>query len=73
MGATAPVSSIGRGDRLNGDLNSDPVGVRAAQALRYRVFGVEMGAKLKGHEPGLDFDELDPAYPRHFVERAARS
>ncbi|MBV1774892.1 GNAT family N-acetyltransferase [Burkholderiaceae bacterium DAT-1] len=33
--------------------------VRAAQALRYRVFAEEMGAHLNG-EPGLDQDEFDP-------------
>ncbi len=34
--------------------------VRAAQALRYRVFAEEMGAHLSGNEPGLDQDLFDP-------------
>ncbi|GAB6048400.1 L-ornithine N(alpha)-acyltransferase [Methyloparacoccus murrellii] len=33
--------------------------VRAAQALRYRVFGEEMGARLHSRVDGLDADEID--------------
>lgn len=40
--------------------------IRAAQALRYRVFAEEMGAHLHTTEPGLDIDEID-AYCDHLV------
>ena len=33
--------------------------VKEAQALRYRVFAQEMGAKLKSGHEGLDYDEVD--------------
>jgi putative hemolysin len=33
--------------------------VRAAQALRYRVFAGELGARLHSPEPGLDIDPYD--------------
>jgi len=50
------------------ELAADAADVRAAQALRYQVFGEEMGAKLKGGEYGLDTDELDP-YCQHLLVR----
>jgi putative hemolysin len=40
--------------------------IRAAQALRYRVFAEEMGARLHSPEAGLDIDEID-AYCDHLV------
>ena len=40
--------------------------IREAQALRYRVFGKEMGAKLKTESEGLDYDEVD-SYCDHLV------
>lgn len=40
--------------------------IREAQALRYRVFAEEMGAKLKSGTEGLDYDEVD-AYCDHLV------
>ena len=40
--------------------------IRAAQALRYRVFAEEMGARLHSPEPGLDIDDIDP-YCDHLV------
>ena len=33
--------------------------IRAAQALRYKVFAEEMGARIKAREPGLDQDLFD--------------
>lgn len=33
--------------------------IKEAQILRYRVFGKEMGAKLKSESEGLDHDEVD--------------
>lgn len=40
--------------------------IRQAQALRYRVFAGEMGAKLKSASEGLDYDEVDD-YCEHLV------
>jgi putative hemolysin len=45
---------------------TDPATIRAAQALRYRVFAEEMGARLHTAEPGLDIDAID-AYCDHLV------
>ena len=42
--------------------------VRESQALRYRVFALEMGATLHSPSPGLDHDAFDP-YCRHLVVR----
>ncbi len=40
--------------------------IKEAQALRYRVFAKEMGAKLKTESEGLDYDEVD-SYCEHLV------
>ncbi|QLG88682.1 GNAT family N-acetyltransferase [Chitinibacter bivalviorum] len=40
--------------------------IKAAQALRYRVFAEEMGAKLSTKEPGLDQDLFDK-YCDHLI------
>jgi putative hemolysin len=40
--------------------------IKEAQALRYRVFAMEMGAMLKSESEGLDVDEVD-AYCDHLV------
>ena len=40
--------------------------IKEAQALRYRVFAQEMGAKLKTESEGLDYDEVD-GYCDHLV------
>lgn len=42
--------------------------VRAAQALRYKVFAEEMGARLNSREPGLDIDLFD-AWCDHLLVR----
>lgn len=42
--------------------------VRAAQALRYKVFGEEMGARLQCREAGIDSDLFDP-YCEHLLVR----
>jgi len=34
--------------------------IEASQRLRYAIFGVEMGAKLRKDAPGRDIDEFDP-------------
>jgi putative hemolysin len=46
--------------------------VRATQALRYRVFAQEMGAKLHSRIDGLDYDEYDDACD-HLVVRDQQS
>jgi len=68
MGASQSALPLRRGERLYVELASSEGEVRAAQALRYQVFGVEMGAKLEGAEEGLDRDELDP-YCQHLLVR----
>jgi putative hemolysin len=40
--------------------------IKEAQALRYRVFAKEMGAKLKSESEGLDYDEIDQ-YCDHLI------
>jgi len=40
--------------------------IKEAQALRYRVFAKEMGAKLKTESEGLDYDEVD-SYCDHLI------
>jgi putative hemolysin len=40
--------------------------IQAAQSLRFKVFGEEMGAKLTCREPGLDIDLFDP-YCEHLI------
>ncbi len=42
--------------------------VLAAQKLRYRVFGEEMGARLSTRQPGVDQDIYDP-YCQHLLVR----
>lgn len=48
------------GHRFSFSLARNEEEVRAAQALRFRVFAEEMGARVKGREPGLDQDLFDP-------------
>ncbi len=40
--------------------------IKEAQALRYRIFAKEMGAKLKTEAEGLDYDEVD-SYCDHLI------
>lgn len=50
--------------------------VRQAQRLRYRVFAMEMGAKLTppaGRVPGLDVDAFDPFCDHLLVRAVSRS
>lgn len=60
MGSTASVLPIERGSRLFVELACGPEDVHAAQALRFKVFGEEMGAQLK-REPASPF--FGPALP----------
>ena len=56
------------GRRLSVGLARDSEEIRAAQRLRWRIFGEEMGARLHSQEPGLDQDVFDP-YCSHLVVR----
>jgi putative hemolysin len=47
------------GKRLECFIADSDALVKEAQALRYRVFAEEMGAKLKTEAEGLDYDEVD--------------
>jgi putative hemolysin len=46
--------------------------VRDAQRLRYAVFSGEMGAQLRGPEPGVDEDRFD-AFCKHLIVRDTRT
>ncbi len=52
--------------KLNVHLARTRSEIREAQRLRYRVFGEEMGAHLRGSEDGIDEDLFDP-YCDHLV------
>lgn len=54
-----PAETHARSRRFYAAVASGPLDVRAAQRLRYRVFGEEMGVKLNGANLGLDLDPLD--------------
>ncbi|MBK1732127.1 GNAT family N-acetyltransferase [Thiococcus pfennigii] len=72
MAGSATARSVKRGERLFVELAATEREVREAQALRYRVFGEELGAKLKGGAPGLDVDEFD-SYCQHLLVRETRT
>ena len=56
------------GRRLSVGLARERAEIRAAQRLRWRIFGGEMGATLHSPEPGLDQDRFD-AFCDHLVVR----
>ena len=68
MAASAPALPAKRGERFFVELAAGPRAVCEAQALRYRVFGEELGAKLKSGPAGLDIDEFDD-YCHHLLVR----
>ncbi len=72
MVATATSLAPRRGDRLCAGLASSEDEVREAQALRYRVFGQELGARLKTRAKRLDIDRFD-AHCEHLLVRDSRS
>lgn len=72
MSASATAAVEKSDGRLYVELASTESDVRDAQRLRYRIFGEEMGAKLKGAEKGLDQDEYDP-YCQHLLVRESNS
>ncbi len=57
--------------RLSAGFATSEADVRAAQALRYRVFCQEMGATVQG-EPGLDQDRFDP-FCQHLIAKDLQS
>lgn len=72
MVATATSLAPRRGDRLCAGLASSEDEVREAQALRYRVFGQELGARLKTRAKRLDIDRFD-AHCEHLLVRDSRT
>jgi putative hemolysin len=60
------------GERLFVELAAGRNAVREAQALRYRVFREELGAKLHSTQEGLDVDEFD-SYCHHLLVRETES
>lgn len=61
-----------RPPRYRAEIAGNTDDVRAALALRHRVFAEEMGARLHSRTPGLDDEELDD-YCDHLVVRDTRS
>jgi putative hemolysin len=72
MGAAASALPVRRGDRLCVELAVDERGVREAQALRYRVFAEQLGARLKPSDAPVDVDEFDP-YCQHLLVRETKT
>jgi putative hemolysin len=58
--------SIKPARKLSAQITSDSNRIRQAQKLRYRVFALDMGAKLKTAAEGLDYDEVDQ-YCDHLI------
>lgn len=54
--------------RLYVELATTMEAIRDSQALRYRVFAEELGARLHGPTPGLDEDRYDP-FCHHLLVR----
>jgi putative hemolysin len=54
--------------RLSVELAASPRDIDAAQALRYRVFAGDLGAKVTGRKPARDQDVFDP-WCEHLVAR----
>ncbi|MFD2111680.1 GNAT family N-acetyltransferase [Thiorhodococcus fuscus] len=71
MAVSASAQVAPRGERLFVELATSEHEVREAQALRYRVFGEEMGAKLKGAAQ-LDIDAFDD-YCKHLLVRETKT
>ena len=53
------LKSIKPGRKLSAQITHDKNKIRQAQQLRYRIFALDMGAKLKTEAEGLDYDEVD--------------
>ena len=63
-----PGARAARKHRLRVGLARTPQVRRAAQALRWKVFAEELGARLPSRVPGIDEDVFD-AYCEHLVVR----
>ena len=72
MVASASSLATTGGERFRVELAADADAIRAAQALRYRVFGRELGARLKDVSNELDVDDFDP-YCWHLLVRETRT
>jgi putative hemolysin len=72
MRVDASALPVRRGERLFVELAAGAQAVRQAQALRYRVFGEELGARLGPGHAGLDVDDFD-AHCHHLLVRDART
>lgn len=72
MRSSTSALSVKSGGRLFVELARGAEDVREAQALRYRIFGEELGVTLKGGETGLDSDEFDP-YCQHLLVRESET
>jgi putative hemolysin len=72
MGSIASALRNKRGNHLFVELARSTDDLLEAQALRFKVFGEEMGAKLKRSESGLDVDEFDP-YCQHLLVRESEA
>jgi putative hemolysin len=57
--ATAPQSAVSSDSPLVARVTQDPVEIRQALALRYRVFAEGMGAHIDSGEAGIDRDHFD--------------
>lgn len=60
MTAIPRLASGRRKSRLYVELATTIDDIKASQALRYRVFAGEMGARLQGEQAALDQDHFDP-------------
>src|SRR5262245_29755254 len=69
MNTQEPLTHSREPNGLDIRLAETPAEVRAAQRLRYEVFGEEMGARLASAALGLDRDRFD-AYCDHLIVRA---
>lgn len=65
-------AATGKSRRYVAELASSEAAIRETQALRFRVFGQEMGAHLHSRVAGLDYDELDD-YCDHLLVRESIS
>ncbi|NCA69840.1 MAG: GNAT family N-acetyltransferase [Sphingobacteriia bacterium] len=72
MSATASSVAARATPRLFVDLAASTDEIREAQALRYRVFAQELGARLSGAADGLDVDDFD-AHCHHLLVRDDRN
>lgn len=69
---TTPIPEPRSNRRYFAEIAQDRATIRATQALRYRVFAEEMGARLHTKFEGLDCDEIDD-YCDHLLVRDAQT